>query len=63
MPCTKDLGGDGDLHSNLALLNSREFENNLLLFMLEAKNMESVHYQPLKEEIETILGLIETSIE
>jgi len=58
-----DLVRDGNLYSNLTLLKSREFENNLLLFTLEAMNMESVHYQPLKKEIETILGLIETSME
>lgn len=58
-----DLTGDGNLHSNLALLKSREFENNLLLFMLDAMNTETVHYLPLRKEIETILGLIEGGLE
>lgn len=57
-----DLDGDGELHSNLPLIKSREFENNLLLFMLEAMNMDTVHYQPLRKEIETILGLIEAGL-
>ena len=58
-----DLSGEEDLHSNLDLLKSREFENNFLLFMLEARNMETVHYEPLRQEIETILGLIEAGLE
>ncbi|MEJ2583635.1 MAG: DUF6090 family protein [Robiginitalea sp.] len=58
-----DLNGDGNLHSNLPLIKSREFENNLLLFMLEAKNTETVHYAPLRKEIVMILELIEAGLE
>ena len=53
----------GDLHSNLPLLKSREFENNLLLYMLSAISTETNHYQPLRREIETILELIEAGLE
>ncbi len=54
---------DETLHSNLDLLKSREFENNFLLFMLDARNMETVHYDPLRQEITTILELIEAGLE
>lgn len=57
------LNRDKDLQSNLALLKSQEFENNFLLFLLEARNTELVHYDPLRREIETILGLIEAGLE
>jgi hypothetical protein len=58
-----DLQTRGELHSNLPLLKSREFENNLLLFILTAANIETVHYAPLKRKIETILELIEAGLE
>lgn len=58
-----DLETSGELHSNLPLLKSREFENNLLLFILTATNIETVHYAPLKRKIETILELIEAGLE
>lgn len=57
------LDSGGELHSNLPLLKSREFENNLLLFILTAANIETVHYAPLRRKIETILGLIEAGLE
>ncbi|MCO5725269.1 DUF6090 family protein [Robiginitalea marina] len=57
------LNPDDPLYSNLDLLKSREFENNFLLFMLDAKNMETVHYAPLRREITTILGLIEAGLD
>jgi len=57
------LKDGGDLHSNLPLLKSREFENNLLLYTLSAITTETVHYQPLRAEIETILELIESGLE
>ena len=44
-------------------MKSREFENNLLLFILTATNIETVHYAPLKRKIETILELIEAGLE
>ena len=53
----------GTIHINLPLLKSREFENNLLLFILTAKDTESIHYLPLRDKIETILRLIEDGLE
>jgi len=56
-------GGRAGLHSNLPLLKSRAFENNLLLFLLTARDTETVHYAPLRDEIETILGLIDSGLD
>ncbi len=44
--------------SNLNLLTSTKFENNVLLFLLESHSMETSHYDPLLKELDTILGLI-----
>lgn len=38
-------------HSNLAVLKSLEFENNLLLFMATAESTETLHYLPLRQRI------------
>ncbi|MCB0635517.1 MAG: hypothetical protein KDC54_02810 [Lewinella sp.] len=46
------------LVSNLPILKSRAFENDLLLFLVTARNTETEHYRPLLAEIDTILGLI-----
>ena len=48
--------------SNLSLIKSREFENNLLPYILTGMMMESEHYNPLLEKINKILELIETEI-
>ncbi|HMQ61937.1 MAG TPA: hypothetical protein PKE06_14790 [Flavilitoribacter sp.] len=49
----------GDHHtSNLDILKSRTFENNLLLFIITGIITESEHYRPLMEEIDAVLGLI-----
>ncbi len=48
-----------DYKSNLLVIRSTEFENNLLMFILTAMSTEAEHYQPLLEEIETILDLIQ----
>lgn len=48
--------------SNQALLRSREFENNTLIFILTAIATEEQHYQPLLEEIDTILSLLAQEI-
>jgi len=48
--------------SNLHLLNSKEFENNLLLFMLTAYATEDAHYDPLMEHLNAILELLEAEI-
>ncbi|MDX1331513.1 MAG: DUF6090 family protein [Robiginitalea sp.] len=58
-----DIGQEAPLHSNLPVLKSRAFENNLLLFMLAAVDTEEAHYDPLRREIEHILGLIEAGLE
>ncbi len=44
--------------SNLNLLTSTKFENNVLLFLLESHSTETSHYNPLLKELDTILGLI-----
>lgn len=49
--------------SNLELVKSREFENNLLIFILTGRTMESAHYQPLHKKIDTILNLIDQELE
>ncbi|WP_321997203.1 DUF6090 family protein [Draconibacterium orientale] len=48
--------------SNLGLLNSTEFENKLLLFILTSKATEKAHYEPLMKNIDAILKLIEQEI-
>ncbi|MGB5509582.1 MAG: hypothetical protein WBM95_11855, partial [Robiginitalea sp.] len=48
--------------SNLDLLQSRNLENHLLIFILTARLTEKNHYQPLHTEIETILELIDKSL-
>ncbi len=49
--------------SNLALLESMKFENELLLFILTGSLTETAHYQPLLEEINEILVLLNQEIE
>lgn len=48
--------------SNLNLLNSTEFENKLLLFILTSKATEKAHYVPLMKNIDAILELIDLEI-
>ena len=48
--------------SNLQLLNSKEFENNILTFILIAYATENVHYIPLMENLNAILELLEAEI-
>jgi hypothetical protein len=48
--------------SNLPLLNSTEFENNILAFILTTNAMEEAHYYPLMQDLNTILELIDTEI-
>jgi len=48
--------------SNLDLLKSRKFENNILMFMLTANAMEKAHYEPLMNDLDSILELIENEI-
>jgi hypothetical protein len=49
--------------SNLGLLNSLKFENNVLLFYSISKSMESTHYEPLMKELNGILNLLESEIQ
>jgi hypothetical protein len=49
--------------SNLPLLQSRSFENHLLLFLLACAGTTDTHYLPLMEELEGILELIDREIE
>jgi hypothetical protein len=48
--------------SNLMLLESQEFENKVLMFILSSYATESAHYQPLLRELDAILELIVTEI-
>ncbi|MFX0557768.1 DUF6090 family protein [Maribacter sp. CXY002] len=48
--------------SNLHLLDSQEFENNILTFILTAYATESAHYVPLMESLDAIFELLETEI-
>lgn len=54
---------DRSRRSNLKLLNSLEFENNLLLFMLTTEATTNAHYQPMLQDLNAILALIEVEIE
>lgn len=49
--------------SNLSMLQSRSFENHLLLFLLACAGTTDTHYLPLMEELEGILELIHREIE
>ncbi|MFZ0489526.1 MAG: DUF6090 family protein [Salegentibacter sp.] len=62
---TKKMGleNPGNFGSNLEVLELKEFENNLLLFILTAMATESSHYEPLLEETNSILGLLEAEID
>lgn len=61
---SKQLGlpKSDDLFSNLELLSSKEFENNILMFILTTNSMEESHYAPLMEELNVILELIDTEL-
>jgi len=48
--------------SNLNLLQSTEFENNLLMFLITSQSTEVSHYQPLLRELEVILELIGSEV-
>ena len=52
-----------ETHSNLNIIESREFENNLLIYILTGIATENEHYMPLMREINNILILIENEIE
>ncbi|MEM6721625.1 MAG: DUF6090 family protein [Bacteroidota bacterium] len=48
--------------SNLKLLNSVEFENKLLMFILTNHATEEAHYIPLQQKLDVIIKLIEAEI-
>lgn len=48
--------------SNLELLKSRKFENNILMFILTTNAMEKAHYEPFMKDLDSILELIEIEI-
>jgi hypothetical protein len=49
--------------SNLDLLHSIEFENNILMFILTSYATEKAHYNPLMQDLNAILSLINEEIE
>lgn len=48
--------------SNLKLLNSIVFENNTLMFVLTCYSTEKAHYEPLMEDLNNILELIDAEL-
>lgn len=58
---TEEIGlfQNREYQSNLKVIKSLAFENNLLMFILTGMSTETEHYLPLSEEIETILKLIQ----
>jgi hypothetical protein len=57
-----DLPVGNKASSNLHLLNSKEFENNILTFILTAYATENAHYIPLMENLNAILELLEAEM-
>ncbi|SDQ27658.1 DUF6090 family protein [Flagellimonas zhangzhouensis] len=59
-----DLGlpNASENQSNLSILNSTAFENNLLIFILTSINTETTHYTPLMQSMDVILETIEGEI-
>jgi hypothetical protein len=49
--------------SNLNLLNSTEFENNILMFILTSYATGNAHYNPLMDDLNIILKLLNNEIE
>jgi len=48
--------------NNLSLLNSKEFENNSILFIITSIATEKSHYNPLMNDLDSILKLINEEI-
>lgn len=57
-PTTIGLPPTKDPYSNIGLLQTKQFENNALSFILTGISAETSHYIPLLEEIDEILELI-----
>lgn len=53
---------DNESYSNLELFKSREFENNVLTFIITAISLEQEHYRPLMKEITAIRSLIDSEV-
>ena len=49
--------------SNLPLLESAEFENNMLLFLVTSEATQQNHYMPLMEDLDELLVLIEGNLD
>jgi hypothetical protein len=48
--------------SNLNLLNSTQFENNILMFILTSYATEKTHYDSLMQDLDSILNLIDQEL-
>ena len=57
-----DLSKGNRVSSNLQLLHSKEFENNVLIFILMAYATENAHYTPMMDNLNAILQLLETEV-
>ena len=62
---SKELGltGAKEDKSNLQLLNSTAFENNVLMFVLSSYATEKAHYEPLMKNLNSILLLINDELD
>lgn len=49
--------------SNFALLNSKTFENNMLMFILSSYATEKAHFEPLMEDLDAIISLLNKEID
>lgn len=57
-----DLSLHSDHHSNLQILDSQAFENNVLMFLTTSIATDRAHYQPLLKELNHIIDHIETAL-
>ncbi len=62
MPIELDASTITPATSNLHLLDSMSFENNLLMFILTSEATDENHYQPLLDSLNTILALIDEAL-
>ena len=56
------IPASSDRTSNRNLLKSKEFENNMLMFILTSIKTETLHYNPLMQSIDEILKTIDNEI-
>lgn len=57
-----DIDKAEHIESNIDLLNSKQFENNVLMFNITSWAMEAHHYNPLMEDLNLILNLLEKEL-